>query len=215
MIWVSFSVQLAKTPNYPAMCRFPLFIALCDHNPPVLQTDRQSSQTYEMLVAKLKPFYGLLYFSGTACVSRYQKGKTRKVKPIWIDWSKRQWVAVASTRPYANLRQITTPAPHHSVFYRPDALPAAQPTKHLAWTCVLFLFFDMQCTCTSSRERRVCKSCLAYWWHWQWHWADCGQRAVEFYGTSADQHDDLWSHLVSRLNDLHYRRLLVYVWSCC
>ena len=30
-------------------------------------------------------------------------------------------------------RQITTPAPHHSVFYSPDALPAAQPTasKHL------------------------------------------------------------------------------------
>jgi len=29
-------------------------------------------------------------------------------------------------------RQITTPAPHLSVLYRPDALPAAQPTvsKH-------------------------------------------------------------------------------------
>jgi len=29
-------------------------------------------------------------------------------------------------------RQIAMPAPHHSVFYRPDALPAAQPTasKH-------------------------------------------------------------------------------------
>jgi len=29
-------------------------------------------------------------------------------------------------------RQITMPEPHHSVFYRPDALPAAQPTasKH-------------------------------------------------------------------------------------
>ena len=29
-------------------------------------------------------------------------------------------------------RQITTPASHHSVFYRPDVLPAAQPTasKH-------------------------------------------------------------------------------------
>jgi len=29
-------------------------------------------------------------------------------------------------------REITTPAPHNSVFYRPDALPAAQPTasKH-------------------------------------------------------------------------------------
>ena len=28
--------------------------------------------------------------SGTSRVSRYQKGKTRKVKPIWIYWSKRQ-----------------------------------------------------------------------------------------------------------------------------
>jgi len=29
-------------------------------------------------------------------------------------------------------RQITTPTPHHSIFYRPDALPDAQPTvsKH-------------------------------------------------------------------------------------
>ena len=34
--------------------------------------------------------------SGTIWVSRYQKGKSRKVKPIWIYWSKRQWVAVAS-----------------------------------------------------------------------------------------------------------------------
>jgi len=36
-------------------------------------------------------------------VSRYQKGKTRKVNPIWIYSSKRQWVAVASAGPYANL----------------------------------------------------------------------------------------------------------------
>jgi len=30
---------------------------------------------------------------------------TRKVKPkpIWISWSKRQWVAVASAGPYTNL----------------------------------------------------------------------------------------------------------------
>ena len=26
-------------------------------------------------------------------------------------------------------RQITMPVPHHSVFYRPDALPAAQPNS--------------------------------------------------------------------------------------
>ena len=29
--------------------------------------------------------------------------------------------------------QITMPAPHHSVFYRPDALPAAQPTASKLW----------------------------------------------------------------------------------
>ena len=30
-------------------------------------------------------------------------------------------------------RQITTPAPHHSVFYRPDALPATQSTASKHW----------------------------------------------------------------------------------
>ena len=51
---------------------------------------------------------------------------TKKVKPIWIYWSKRQWVAVASAGPYANLQ--LAPDNHASIltfnFYRPDALPA-------------------------------------------------------------------------------------------
>jgi len=43
--------------------------------------------------------------------------------------------AVASAGPYAKLHldpDTTMPASHHSVFYRLDALPAAQPTasKH-------------------------------------------------------------------------------------
>ena len=36
-------------------------------------------------------------------MSQQQKGKTRKVKPIWIYWNKRQLVAVASAGAYANL----------------------------------------------------------------------------------------------------------------
>ena len=61
---------------------------------------------------------------------------TRKVKPIWIllkqetvSGSGISW-AICKSAPRS--RQITTPAPHHSVFYRPDVLPAAQPTasKH-------------------------------------------------------------------------------------
>ena len=62
---------------------------------------------------------------------------TRKVKPIWIllkqetvSGSGISW-AICKSAPRS--RQITTPAPHHSVFYRPDALPAAQPTASEHW----------------------------------------------------------------------------------
>jgi len=63
---------------------------------------------------------------------------TRKVKPIWIlleqepaSVSGISW-AICKSAPHS--RQITTPAPgHRSVFYRPDALPAAQPTASKHW----------------------------------------------------------------------------------
>ena len=62
---------------------------------------------------------------------------TRKVKPIWIllnqetvSGSGISW-AICKSAP--RFRQITTPAPHHSVFCRPDALPAAQPTASKHW----------------------------------------------------------------------------------
>ena len=66
-------------------------------------------------------------FSGTTPVSRYQK-----VKPIWI-LLKQETVsgsgicwAICKSAPCS--RQTTTPALYHSVFYRPDDLPATQPT---------------------------------------------------------------------------------------
>jgi len=52
------------------------------------------------------------------------------------------WAVCKST---PRSRQITTPAPHHSVFYRPDALPAAQPTasKHfIHWSTIHLERFD-------------------------------------------------------------------------
>ena len=76
------------------------------------------------------PFNGP--FSGTTQVGRYQKG----YKPIWIllkhetvSGSGISWAMCKSAPRY---KQITMPAPQHSIFYRPDALPAAQPTasKH-------------------------------------------------------------------------------------
>ena len=62
---------------------------------------------------------------------------TRKVKPIWIllkqetvGGSGISWT-ICKSAPHS--RQITTPAPNHSVFYRPDALPATQPTASKHW----------------------------------------------------------------------------------
>jgi len=62
---------------------------------------------------------------------------TRKVKPIWIlleqetvSGSGNSW-AICKSAPCS--RQTTMPAPHHSVFYRPDALPATQPTVSKHW----------------------------------------------------------------------------------
>ena len=39
--------------------------------------------------------------------------------------------AICKSAPHT--RQTTMPAPHHSVFYSPDALPAAQPTASKHW----------------------------------------------------------------------------------
>jgi len=62
---------------------------------------------------------------------------TRKVKPIWIllkqetvSGSGISW-AIYKSAPRS--RQTTTPAPHHSVFYRPDAFSATQPTVSKHW----------------------------------------------------------------------------------
>ena len=76
------------------------------------------------------PFNGPL--SGTTQVSRYQKGKTN------LDFTEardceRQWHQLGQCKSAPRSRQITMPAPHHSVFYRPDALPAAQPTASKHW----------------------------------------------------------------------------------
>jgi len=70
-------------------------------------------------------FMALLALSGIIQVSRYQNQSG-------FCWSKRQWVAVASSGPYANLHITQTDnhasTPPLSFFYRLDALRAAQPT---------------------------------------------------------------------------------------
>jgi len=62
---------------------------------------------------------------------------TRKVKPIWILLKQEKvsgrGISWAICKSASCCKQITMPAPHYSVFYRPDALPAAQPTASKHW----------------------------------------------------------------------------------
>jgi len=69
---------------------------------------------------------------------------TRKVKPIWIllkqETVSGSGISWAICKSASLSRQIIMPVPRHSVFYRPDALLAAQPTasKHWrTWQCTL------------------------------------------------------------------------------
>ena len=61
-------------------------------------------------------------------------------------------------------RQITTPAPHRSVFYRPDALPAAQPTSSKYWRQKL----QLTCSKVVDSDATILFQfvvVVARWWH--------------------------------------------------
>ena len=62
---------------------------------------------------------------------------TRKVKPIWSLLEQKtvsgSGISRAICKSAPRYRQITMPAPHRSVFYRPDALPVAKPTVSKHW----------------------------------------------------------------------------------
>jgi len=64
-------------------------------------------------------------------------GSTRKVEPIWIllkqETVSGSGISRAISKSASRSRQTKTPAPHHSVFYRPDALSATQPTVSKHW----------------------------------------------------------------------------------
>jgi len=72
------------------------------------------------------------------------------VSGIGIRW------AICKSAPH--LRQISMPAPHYSDFYRPVALPAAQPTVSKHWY-------------TYTYDIYVYKY-LHIWWWWWWQWYD-------------------------------------------
>ena len=77
---------------------------------------------------------------------------TRKVKPSWIllklETVGGRGISWAICKSATRSRKITTPAPHHSDFYRPHALPATQPTasKHHPISFRVILLTEMDKT---------------------------------------------------------------------
>ena len=81
---------------------------------------------------------------------------TRKVKPIWIllkqETVSGSGISWAICKSASRSRQITMPAPHCSVFYRPDALPATQPTASKYWRYLITHYFSLTKQHTTSLE---------------------------------------------------------------
>ena len=102
-----------------------------------LPVHRQRLSRYQHLLitthTHTHPFNG--HLSGTTRVCRYQKGKTNldftEARDSEWQWHQLGHMQVCTSAPWS--REITMPAPHHSVFYRLDALPAAQPTVSKHW----------------------------------------------------------------------------------
>ena len=103
----------------------------CHHE--ILNSTNRSYASHSINYYYYYHLTALWILSRNTWVSQYQKGKTKTnldfleqdtVRGSRISWA----ICKSAPRPI----QTTMPAPHHSVFYRPDALPATQPTvsKH-------------------------------------------------------------------------------------
>jgi len=86
-------------------------------------------------------------------VSRYQKGKTNLDFTEARD-SEWQWNQLGRMQVCTTLQTDNQNNTHHSVFYRPDALPAAQPTASSKAIAQCFLLIAV----TASTASRQCES---------------------------------------------------------
>jgi len=132
------------------------------------------------------PFLGLPGWAGT-----------RKVTPIWIllkqqtaSGSGISWAICKSAR---CSRQITMSATHHSLFYRPDAIPAAQQTasKHYI---LLFKNITVYHGPRQSCMLKQCKTETLWLWTVNRKWG-MGNQIVTLSLTKDDNHTGLNSNL--------------------
>jgi len=121
-----------SNPRWPLVCHQVDSIRLQIQH---ILSDSPSKQHRRQTLTLWSHCYAHLFngpFSRTTQVSQYQKGKTNLdfTEARDTEWQSHQ-LGICKSAPH--FRQITMPAPHHSVFYRPDALPATQPTASEHW----------------------------------------------------------------------------------
>ena len=80
-------------------------------------------------------------FSVTTWVSRYEKGKTNLDFTEARD-SEWQWNPLGYMQVCTSLQTDNHVSTHHSVFYRPDALPATQPNFNLGKISIIRSVID-------------------------------------------------------------------------
>ena len=120
---------------------------------------------HELAIEITHTFNGLL--SGTTKVSQYQKGKTNWILLKQETVSGISW-AICKSAPHS--RQIT-PAPHHSVFYRPDALPATQPTVSKYWNKLKWIVHHkFLCVIVRQFLSQQLFSTFFFWLCWAYCW---------------------------------------------
>ena len=123
--------------------------------------------THARTHARTHPFNGL--FSGTTRVGRYQKGETNLDFTEARD-SEWQWhqLGMCKSAP----RQITTPAPHHSVFFtgRMPFLPPNQQRESTEGLLCLTLMALIPAVCWSSTSglKKFCNGSILFIKHYQW-----------------------------------------------
>ena len=105
----------------------------------------------------------------TTRVSRYQKGKTNLDFTEARD-SEWQWHQLGHMQVCTSLQTDNHASTHHSVFYRLDALPAAQPTASKHWRQKLHNNFSKHTVkqmkhCTVTNTEVISQSeDMAEWW---------------------------------------------------
>jgi len=112
------------------LCTQNVTNTLCLYTTPGYLTDRNSSVATLCYYTHTYPFNGP--FSGTTRVSRYQKVKTNLDFTGAKD-SEWQWHQLGHMQVCTSLQTDNHASTPPLSFYRPDALPAAQPTASKHW----------------------------------------------------------------------------------